>query len=53
MVVVSSFTGHSGKWAADHGDKIFRLDNIDALAAYVRVSFSNEDFEGMDLYSLI
>jgi hypothetical protein len=29
------------------------LDNIDALTAYVCVSFSNEDLEGMNLYSLI
>ena len=52
-VVVSSFTGHLGNWAADHADEIFKLDNIDALTAYVRVSFSNEDLEGMNLYSVI
>jgi hypothetical protein len=52
-VVVSSFTGHLGNWAADHADEIFKLDSIDALTAYVRVSFSNEDLEGMNLYSLI
>jgi hypothetical protein len=40
-------------WASDHADEIFKLDNIDALTAYVRVSFSNEDLEGMHLYSLI
>ena len=45
-VVVSSFTGPFGNWAADHADEIFRLDSIDALTAYVRVSFSNEDLEG-------
>jgi hypothetical protein len=50
---VSSFTGHFGNWAADHADDIFKLDNIDALTAYVRVNFSNEDLEGMNLYSLI
>ena len=52
-VVVSSFTGPLGNWAADHADEIFRLDSIDALTAYVRVSFSNEDLEGKNLYSLI
>ena len=39
-VVVSSFTGTLGNWAADHSDEIFKLDSIDALTAYVRVSFS-------------
>jgi len=50
---VSSFTGHLGNWAANHVDEIFKLDNIDALTAYVRASFSNENLEGMNLYSLI
>jgi hypothetical protein len=50
---VSTFTGHLGNLAADHADEIFKLDNIDALTTYVRVSFSNEDSEGMNLYSLI
>jgi hypothetical protein len=50
---VSSFTGHLGNWAANHADEIFKLDRIDALTAYVRVSFSNEDLEGMHFYSLI
>ncbi len=36
-VVVSSFTGHLCNWAADHADKIFKLDNIDAITANVRV----------------
>jgi len=53
MVVVSSFRGHLGSWAADHADEIFKLDNIDALTAYVRVSFFNEDLECIYLYSLI
>ena len=39
MVVVYSFTGHLGNWVADHADEIFLLENIDALTAYVRVSF--------------
>jgi len=52
-VVVSSFTGHLGNWAADHADEILKLANIDALTAYIRVSFSNEDLESMNLYSLI
>ena len=43
---VSSFTGSLGNWAADHADEIFKLDSIDALTTYVRVSFSNEDLEG-------
>jgi hypothetical protein len=38
-VVVSSFTGHLGNWDAYHADEIFKLDNIDALTANVRVSF--------------
>jgi hypothetical protein len=52
-VVVSSFTGHLGIWAADHADEIFKLDIIDALNAYVHISFSNKDLEGMNLYSLV
>ena len=52
-VVVSSFTGSSGNWAAEHSDEIFRLGSIDALTAYVRVSFFNEDLEGKNLDSLI
>jgi hypothetical protein len=52
-VVVSSFTGSLGNWAADHMDEIFKLDSIDAFTAYVRVSFSNEVLEGKNLYSLI
>ncbi len=51
--MVSSFTGSLGNWAADHTDEIFKLDSIDALTAYVRVSFSNEDLEGNNLYSRI
>ncbi len=50
---MSSFTGKLGNWAADHVDEIFQLKSIDALTAYVRVSFSNEDLEGEKLYSLI
>jgi len=52
-VVVTSFTGHLNNWAADHADEIFTLDGIDALTAYVRVNFSNEDLEGMQLYFFI
>jgi hypothetical protein len=52
-VVVSSFTGHLGNWAGGHADEILKLDNIDSLTAYVRVSFSNDDLEGMKLYVLI
>ena len=52
-VVVSSFTGSLGNWVADRSDEIFKLDSIDALTAYVRVNFSNEDLEGKNLYSLI
>ena len=52
-MVVSSFTGSLGNWVADHGDEIFKLDSIDALTSYVRVSFSNEDLEGKNLYFLI
>jgi hypothetical protein len=51
--VASSFTGRLGNWAANHADESFKLDNIDALTTYDRVNFSNEDLEGMDLYSLI
>ena len=50
---MSSFTGHLGYWAADHADEIFKLDNINALTAYVRVNFYNVDLEGMNLYSLV
>ncbi len=52
-VVVSSFTVHLGNWAADHADEISQLDNIDALTAYGRVGFSNEDLEVMNFYFLI
>jgi hypothetical protein len=52
-VVVSSFTGSLGNWAADHADEIYKLDSIDALTAYARVSFSNKYLEGKNLYSLI
>jgi len=52
-VVVSSFMGHLGNWAADQAGEIFKLGSIDALTAYVRVRFSNEDFEGVNLYSHI
>ena len=38
---------------ANHADEIFKLESIDALTAYDRVSFSNEDLEGMNLYSLV
>ena len=30
-VVVSSFTGHLGNWAATHADEIFKLGIIDTL----------------------
>ena len=52
-VVVSTFMGHLGHVAADHADKIFKLESIDALSAYVLVSFAEEDFEGMNIYSLM
>jgi hypothetical protein len=52
-VMVSFFTGSLGNWAADHTDEIFKLDSIDALTAYVRVNFSNEDLEGKNLYFFI
>ena len=52
-VVVSFFTGHLGNGAADHADEIFKLDIIDVLTPYVRVSFSNEELEGLNLCSLI
>jgi hypothetical protein len=51
--VVSSFTWSLGNWVDDHADEIFRLDSYDALTAYVRISFSNEDLEGKNFYSLI
>ena len=52
-VVASSFTGSLGNWVADHTDEIFKLDSIDALTAYIRVDFSNEDLEDKNIYSLI
>ena len=52
-VVVSPFTGQWGNWAAYHDDDSFKLDNIDALTAYVRVSFCNKNLEGKNLYSFI
>ncbi len=50
-VVVTSFTGQLGNWAADNAEEIFKLNPIDALTAYVRVSFSNKYLEGKNLYS--
>ncbi len=50
-VVVSSFIGKLGNWAADHVEEIFKLNSIDALTAYVRVTFSNEDLEGENVFS--
>jgi hypothetical protein len=35
-VVVSSFTGQMGNWAADHADENFKLNSIDAFTAYAR-----------------
>ena len=52
-VVGSSFTGHFDNRVADHADENFKLESIDALTAYRSVSFSNEDLEGINLYSLI
>ena len=52
-VIVSSFTGPLGDWAADHVDEILKLDFIDSLTTYVRVSFSNEDLAGKNSHSLI
>jgi hypothetical protein len=48
-VVVFSFTGSLGNWAADHADEIFKLDSIDALTTYARVSFSNGDLEDKNI----
>ena len=52
-VVASYFTGSLGNWVVDHADEICRLDSIDALTAYVCISFYNADLEGKDLHSLI
>jgi len=52
-VVVSSFTGQLGNWATNHADEIFKLNNIDALNAYFRASFCNEDLQGKNFYALI
>jgi hypothetical protein len=53
--VVSSYTRQLLNWNVDHADEILKLDDIifDALTAYVRVRFSNENLEGKNLYSLI
>ena len=42
--VVSSFTGQLGNWVAYYVDEICKLYIIDALTAYVRVIFFNEDW---------
>ena len=47
-VVVFSFTGSLGHWAADHADEIYKLDSIDALTAYVRVSFFQRGLGGQE-----
>ena len=51
-ILLSPFTGHLSYCAANHADEYFKLEGIDALIAYVRVNFSNEDLEGMHLYAL-
>ena len=48
-----SFTWHLGNLTANHADEIFKLDKIDALTAYVRVNFSYEDLEDMNVDFLI
>jgi len=50
---VSSLTGQLENWGEDHADEIFLLNNVDALTAHLRVSFSNLDLEGKKLYSHI
>ena len=51
--MISSFTWELDIWAADHADDIFELDSIDALLAYVRVIFSNDEgLEDNNLSSL-
>ncbi len=45
-IVVSFFTGQLGNWAVVHAGDIFKFNSVDALTAYVRVSFSSEDLEG-------
>ncbi len=52
-IVVSYFTEQLGDWVADHVDEIFKLNSVDALTAYVRVSFSDGDLKETILYSLI
>jgi hypothetical protein len=52
-IAVSFFAGQLGHWDADHDDTIFKLDNIDALTAYVRASFSNADLKDNNLYALL
>ncbi len=52
-VVVSSLMGQLGKSAANHAEEIIKLNSIDALTAYVRVSFTNKDLEGKKIYTLI
>jgi len=44
-VVVSSFKGQLGNWAANHVDDSFKLNIIDALTKYVGVACFNEDLE--------
>ncbi len=44
--VVSSLTGQLSNRAADHADEIFKLNSVDALTAYVRVSSFTENLKG-------
>ncbi len=50
---MSSFTGPLGNRAAVHADEILKLNYIDTLTAYVRVSSSNENLEGYKIDYLI
>ncbi len=45
--------GQLRNWASDHADDIFKFNSVDALTAYVRVSFLYEDLERGKLYSPI
>ena len=49
-VDVSFFTGSLGTWAIDHADLNCRLESIDALTAYVRISFFIYNLEVNNLY---
>ena len=52
-MLVSSFTCKLGDWASDYNSEIHEMKKLGELINYARVSFSIEDIERKNLYSLL